>query len=89
MARVLANCGDTACTRVVSKVTRSVSEGGKARPRLRFGLLGWDQKHLSSSRVGYNCSQYHDHDHFQNHFRTDIRPEFPARGAFQTWLLIG
>jgi hypothetical protein len=28
-----------------------VSEGGKARPRLRFGLLDWNRKHLNSSRV--------------------------------------
>jgi RNA polymerase sigma factor (TIGR02999 family) len=30
-----------------------VSEGGKARPRLRFGLLDWNRKHLNSSRVEY------------------------------------
>jgi hypothetical protein len=30
------------CTRMISKVTRSVSEGGQALPRSRFGLLGWD-----------------------------------------------
>jgi hypothetical protein len=34
-----------------TKVTRSVSEGGKSRPRLRFGLLDGDRKRLSSSRV--------------------------------------
>jgi hypothetical protein len=35
------------------KVTRSVSKGGKVRPRLCFGLLGGDRKHLGSSRVKY------------------------------------
>jgi two-component system KDP operon response regulator KdpE len=35
------------------KVTRSVSEGGKARPRLRFGLLGRCRKHLISARAEY------------------------------------
>jgi hypothetical protein len=42
---------DSYCTRVVSKVTQSVSEGGNARPRLRFGLLDWNRKHLSSACV--------------------------------------
>jgi hypothetical protein len=44
------------CTRVVSKVTRSVSEGGKARPHSRFGLLDRGRKHRSSSRVEYQLS---------------------------------
>jgi hypothetical protein len=36
----------------VTKVTRSISEGGNARPRSRFGLLAGDGKHPSSSGVG-------------------------------------
>jgi hypothetical protein len=34
------------CTRVISKVIRSVSEGGNAHPRSRFGLIDCDRKHL-------------------------------------------
>jgi hypothetical protein len=44
-------------TRAVLKVTRSVSEDGKARPRLRFGLLDCDRKRLNSAVVEYRLFQ--------------------------------